>query len=205
MDTIQIICLVIGTGVGVCGIMITAISIIVRKSEKKGRDEQRLTYLEKKMNELPCDEHDKRIAAHNNSIIEIRTSLKTPEPLVIYFSKKNSPTQLTDVAIKIYQDIKGEEFLNQHIDLLIQEIEEKKPKTALDVESYSFNVLTKLVYDDMFIDIKNILYNYPPVDIPISETENRKRIISIYEVCYILSLPLRDRYLEKYPELIPPE
>lgn len=55
--------------------------------------------------------------------------------------------------------------------------------------------------DDMFNDMKKWVYNSPSRKLMIDGKE-RDYTVTMNDVCFVLSLPLRDMYLELYPELL---
>ena len=92
------------------------------------------------------------------------------------------------------------EFLDKNKDILIQGIDNKTPKTALDVEESALEVLFSLTDNDMFIKIKNWIYNSPTRKLLIDGVE-KDYAITMNDVCFVLSLPLRNMYLDLHPEL----
>ena len=81
-------------------------------------------------------------------------------------------------------------------------MEEKNPKTAFDVESTAHEVLILATNEEMFNKIKNKVYNYPYMDILKRDGEMVKYEVSLADVCFVLSLSLRDMYLKAHPEVL---
>lgn len=112
------------------------------------------------------------------------------------FASKNSPLTLNEVGKRLYEECGGKAFIEANQVLLLGKIDEKKPKTALDVETYSKEVLVSLTNEDIFNTIKLWVYNSPSWTV-----EDKNYTISLGDVCFVLSLPLRDKYLALHPEI----
>ena len=155
----------------------------------------------KKLDELPCSKHDEMFASIKEDLAVIRTYLTTKYPTAApIFSQKMSPRNLNDAGKELFEDISGPAFLSVNKDVLVGCIEERKPKTALDVEDASLQVLYDHLDDDMFIGMKKWVYNSPSRKLVIDGTE-RDYTVTMNDVCFVLSLPLRDMYLDLHPEL----
>lgn len=122
--------------------------------------------------------------------------IKNPKS-AISFSTKASPRKLNAEGEKLFEDIKGREFLDTNADFLLNCIKDKTPKTPLDVETVAVEVLVENLNNDMFNDVKNWVYNSPMRKIEISG-ELQDYEVTMNDVCFVLSLPLRDMYLDKY-------
>ena len=77
-----------------------------------------------------------------------------------------------------------------------------EPTTALDVENSAYTVLLENSGNDFFNGIKDWIYNRPAMKITY-DNEPKDYIVTLDDVCYVFSLPLRNMYLELHPELIP--
>ena len=84
----------------------------------------------------------------------------------------------------------------------IYKIEKLQPKTALDVEDLALAVLQTHTGDDMFISLKSWVYNAPSRVIKNPDGSTRTQDVDLDDVIFVLSLPLRDKYLELHPEII---
>ena len=102
---------------------------------------------------------------------------------------------------KLFDDVSGSEFLDANREVLIACIDGKTPKTALDVEESALEVLYEHLDDDMFNGLKKWVYNSPSRKLVIEGVE-RDYTVTMNDVCFVLSLPLRDMYLELHPELL---
>lgn len=175
--------------------------------------------------ELPCDVHSKRFDEHSGivnglkgDIKEVHTAIETIQndinELKIYlmiknpkaahiFSGKRSPRQLNDLGRKVYDEIDGEDFLNENLELFISSIDELKPQTALDVETSALSVLIENTNNPIFNRLKMWVYNSPAVKIPTGKDgETTEYAIVMSDICFILSIPLRDKYLARHNELM---
>ena len=111
---------------------------------------------------------------------------------------KHSPRRLTEQGLKIFHDMKGEEFLKKNKALLFAYVDKDKPKTAYDVEGLCYLACLMNVNNDAFIEIKSFLYNYSTITLP----DGKEHEVTMDEACSVLSLPLRDMYLEEHPEIV---
>lgn len=158
---------------------------------------------------LPCVAHDgqinniaKDIKDLSKSVNEVRGFLAAKSQKgVNIFSGKNSPRTLNDFGRRLYEDADGERFLNANKEMLFSKMDERNPQTALDVEMYANEILLVCSMDPVFNDIKNFIYNSPDMDVLDEEGRTVKRSITISDVCFVMSLPFRDMYLESHPNL----
>ena len=174
-------------------------------TEKKANDADsklgELHDLSQTVGSLPCSKHDESFTKIMEAITEIRTFLMTKNPkTAAMFAIKHSPLQLNEAGEKLLEDIGGKAFLDENKDLLIACIEEKTPKTALDVEESAMEVLFAHLDDDIFNEMKKWVYNSPSRKVKI-DGEEKDYTVTINDVCFVLSLPLRDMYLENHPDL----
>mgnify|MGYP003455889609 FL=1 len=162
---------------------------------------RRFVNTEEKVKELPCSKHDEVFHDIKEQLVEIRAILIMKNPKVANaFSQKSSPRELNEAGLQLFRDVKGEEFLNENKDIFLKGIENKNPKTALDVEESALEVLFSHTDNDMFIKIKNWIYNSPTRKLLI-DGEVKDYAITMNDVCFVLSLPLRNMYLDLHPEL----
>ncbi len=108
------------------------------------------------------------------------------------FLQKSSPRKLTELGLKIYNDINGDSFLAENKDILYEYIDKEDPKTRLDVESRSYMALMALSSDDSFNSIKDYIYEAPAIE----TIDGGKYELTLGDVCLILSIPLRDMYIK---------
>ena len=117
------------------------------------------------------------------------------------FGRKKSPKVLTELGEKIFADIDGAEFLRANKEALFARLDKEQLKTALDVQIMSYWVCISLSKEDVFNSIKSYIYNCPELDMENAEGRMEKHELTLSDVCSILSLPLRDMYLEAHPEI----
>ena len=135
-------------------------------------------------------------------VISIKSFLSTKyKEDIDLVSLKNSPTKLSDLGNQILEEINGNNFINDNKEWLISRLEEEKPRTALDVENSAFIVFVNFCNNEKFDGIKNFIYNSPEYNVKDNKGCDRKYNLSLMDVCFILSIPLRDMYLESHPEI----
>ncbi len=138
-----------------------------------------------------------------NDIVAIKSLLTMKyKDAASLFSLKNSPRRLNDIGKRIMGDMKGAEFLDGHKDFFFSLIDEYRPKTALDVENAAHAVCVASTDNDMFNGLKNFVYNSPSYIVKDVNGQERPYDLSLPDVCFILSLPLRDMYLDAHPEIL---
>lgn len=149
---------------------------------------------------LPCNKHTDLFSQIKEDLSVIRTLIVNKNPVYSsLFSEKHSPRALNPLGLKYYKEINGDEFLEKNLDLFMSKIENRSPKTALDVEVAACDVLIESINLDLFNEIKNWLYSSPEETLE----DGSKLSLSIGDVCYILSLPLRDKYLSLHSDILP--
>ncbi len=191
MDIASIIVAIIGLA-GMSWIIVE----LVKLSKSVGR-------IEGIVDKLPCETHNDAISTIQKDLLEERTFLKTKFPTAkAVFSEKHSPAKLNKNGLKLFADVDGDSFLTSHGDDFIHRMEEKNPKTALDVENIAAEVLVLASNEDIFNKIKNIVYNYPAIDITDRHGNSVKYEVTLGDVCFVLGLKLRDMYLHKHPEVL---
>lgn len=200
MTTVEIICTVIGAVIAVIG----GIWAIFAKVFKLGKERQHLEEFEIKVNDkfdsvqqsidairdkldaLPC-------SLHRDDLTRIKAVLvqKYPNSAII-FSAKFSPRRLNALGEKLFDDIKGEQFLAANKEQLFQLIADANPQVALDVEQAALSACSTIATTPAFNEIKDYIYNAPSIDLP---DDGGKYDIAIPDACFVLSLRLRDMYL----------
>lgn len=109
--------------------------------------------------------------------------------------------ELTKKRRTLYNLIGGDEFLHANKSRLFEQIDARKLRTAYDVQEYAYVVLLWLKDDPIFDDIKCILYNAPATEIQNEDDTTSTHEYGISDACFVLSLPLRDMYLEEHPTI----
>jgi len=123
------------------------------------------------------------------------------EDALTFFSLKNSPMSLSDFGKFILQEIDGMGLIQRNKDILFSTIDNNKPRTALDVESSALMACISFCDNEEFDKIKNFVYNSPEYDVKDKNGDNKKCNLRLVDVCFILSIPLRDLYLSQHQEI----
>ncbi len=201
---------IIGVGIGIVATVLGGVWFIVNKAFGVGRFSHRIDEVDKRTSNAACDLHSKDIDSIKYDIRSIKTDIVTIKSLLAMkhkdaasiFSMKNSPRQLNDVGKRLLADIKGEEFLAKYQQELFTLIESYAPKTALDVENAAHEACMSCVNKDIFNGFKNFIYNSPSFMIKNNDGQERPYDLTIPDICFVLSLPLRDMYLKEHPQIV---
>lgn len=171
---------------------------------------------------LPCARHNSRLDSHDAQISDTRALLGRMEGQLellvqntiektgnkirkksgVAYSAKHSPRKLNEFGEKLLKDCGGADFLKANMSFFISKIEQLQPKTALDVEDMALAVLQMHTNEDMFIPIKNWIYNAPAREIKTPDGTLTMQEADMDDVIFVLSLPLRDEYLKLHSNLI---
>ncbi len=163
---------------------------------------------EERVSDLPCKQHEVQYEKLSNKMdklgmdinsIMLYLSMKSNKAAGL-FSVKHSPRKLNEAGEDLYKDFDGESFLNNNKKLFLDAIAAKNPKTALDVEVAASEVLFENLQNDIFNGLKNWVYNSPTRKIKVNGQEQDYNV-TINDVVFIMSLPLRDMYLKAHPEV----
>lgn len=214
MGTIEIVCTAIGTVIAIIGGVYGVINYIFNKgmnrehlvnfenSTKEGfsqinkrldnqnsETKNSISKLESKIDKV-CD----TVIEHTTALVEIYAILghKYPKKRES-FLQKNSPHKLTELGQKICNEVQGEKFLNNNKATLFEYIDEHKPLTRLDVEELSVQALFRQTSKPVFNYIKDYVYEAPAY----KDINGEMSELTIGDICFILSIPLRDMYLKE--------
>ncbi len=204
---------IVAVAIVFCGICVLIWKIASRSQSTKDKL--------KEIDALPCSHHNLRLNSHDGILNETRTTLgemkgqlellvklstsSRTKPLIIAteeYSEKNSPRTLNKNGQTLYNDINGEKFLKDNLDFFFSEIDKLAPKTALDVENFALSILRISLCNDIFIPLKSWVYNEPTRDIVNRDGKTVPTEVSMDDVLFVLSLPLRDKYLEAHENII---
>ena len=142
------------------------------------------------------------VAELKNDVFSIKKFLSIKyEDALTFFSLKNSPMSLSDFGKFILQEIDGMGLIQRNKDILFSTIDNNKPRTALDVESSALMACISFCDNEEFDKIKNFVYNSPEYDVKDKNGDNKKCNLRLVDVCFILSIPLRDLYLSQHQEI----
>ncbi|MDR1056634.1 MAG: hypothetical protein LBL90_12625 [Prevotellaceae bacterium] len=181
VDKIEAICALIGA----VAVILGGVWFIIERAFKSGKNAHRLEEIEKNTSNLPC-------VLHGDDLLKIKTILiqKYPSSVNI-FSMKASPRILNKLGIRLFNDIDGNSFLEENKDVLFKFITESNPLAELDVEQAANTACLSLISTPAFTRMKDFVYNSPSIEIE----DGKKYDISLNDICFVLSIPLRDMYL----------
>lgn len=216
MGTIEII----GIAIGSIATILAGVWFMIYKAFGMGKTIQ-------KVNDLPCKSHEDKIDTLTGKVAKAEEGI-TRLPCSVNLSKidrisedlvkissvlmikdqdvkdvlsaKHSPRQLTDAGERIFVDANGQAFLDANKDYLFAEIDRRKPLAKLDVEDASYAVLIDATRLEAFNPIKTFIYNAPYYDV-VKDGETKQLDVSLIDICFVMSIPLRDMYLNAHPEI----
>ena len=110
-----------------------------------------------------------------------------------HLSKRKSPKQLTDAGMELLNMSGGKECIDKHADLFISAIADRTPRVPYDVERLSMEVILARTENEVFDDIKNFIYNSSET----IELDGKSVEVNIFSIGFVMSIYLRDIYLEK--------
>jgi hypothetical protein len=156
--------------------------------------------VEDKVRNSDCARHGKAIDDFDDTTKTIlrkidfieKALIASDKKLLSAFSQSNSPLQLNQRAIDLMTSSGANKILEGHRDDLIKQIEELNPATAYDVEQNAYKVLILNSDASWFIPLKEYIFNNPVF---------QGHSISLDAICFVMSLPLRNYYFEKHPEI----
>lgn len=156
-----------------------------------------------------CESHNQEIAILKQDLKDIKTDIIAIKSLLVMkhknaadiFSVKKSPRRLNENGTKLLADINGMDFLQENKEFFFSKIKELNPQTALDVENAANIVCTANTENAIFNRLKNFVYNSPTRTVIDAEGNERSYDISMSDICFVLSLPLRDMYLAEHNEI----
>ena len=151
--------------------------------------------IESRISRLPCDVHSDRLSDTEKDVAFFRGKTE------LILSAKQSPRTLNKYGQELFQEIDGESFLAENKQKLFDFIDAESPKTAYDVEADARKAVHSLTDDDSFNRIKVWLYNSPAKKIEV-EGKETEYCFSLEDACFVISLPLRDMYIESHPTIL---
>ncbi len=161
----------------------------------------RIVKMENAIKVLPCAAHEQINQKILDKLTTITTYLITRDSKAsLIFSQKKSPRKLNAFGEQLFKDCGGQKFLDQNSKELLAAIAAKDPGTALDVENLAIEVLISRLDSGIFNELKQWVYNSPSLKIELQGQE-QEYAVTMNDICFVLSLPLRDMYLETHPDL----
>ena len=170
----------------------------------------RFRVLEERTLRANCGRNGENITSLLNEMKEVRRDIEQVKIILAnkyskaldFFAMKNSPRKLNEMGPFLFSQVKGEEFLNSHRRMFFEWIDNEHPKTALDVEMAACMACNILSSNEAFNEIKNFVYNCPEVEVTDKNGEKMMYEITMNDVCFVLSIPLRDLYLKEHKEIL---
>ena len=201
----------IGIGVGAVATVLAGVWFIVNKAFGVGRFSHRMEEVDKRTSHAACDMHERAIGDIKDDIRIVKADVESIKSLLVMkhkeaasvFSIKHSPRQLNEAGRRLFAEIGARGCLEEHRAFLFSAIEGYAPKTALDVENAAHGACLACADKDIFNGFKDFIYNSPSYIIKDANGEERRYDLSIPDICFVLSLPLRDMYLKAHPEIAP--
>lgn len=171
-----------------------------------------------KVDKLPCEKHkddihssdqkynelQRIVTSTNDMVVEINKWLmKFDNDMIDKLARKASPLKMTPLGEVLFEKSFAKKTIDNNADFLIKELERINPKTAYDVEEESLGYLLRNMGNEMFAQVKQFLY-YSPDTIRLQDPvsgEDKDIRLSIQYIIKLMSIYLRDKYLEKYPNI----
>lgn len=152
------------------------------------------------------NDHDNRLKDIAHDLDGIKQEMSAIRTLLMMkhkgvegiFSQKHSPRTLNDMGKKLYSDMNGQAFLKDNKQMLFKAIDSMNPKTAYDVENAAYMACVSNAGTDAFNVIKTFLYNYPTM----RREDGSQYEVSMDAACFVLSIPLRDMYIDEHPQIM---
>ena len=173
----------------------------------------RLKGLEKKVDAQPCESHRNSISALESmkgmlgSVNEQVTNISKwimhiDDKMIDVLAQKRSPLAMTKIGRELFRVSGAEKAMEENAESLLSELEKRNPRTPFDVEDYAVSVLLRNMSHTMFNEVKNYLY-YQPETVTFTDENGTDTdvTLSMFAIVRLMGLDLRDRYLERHPEI----
>lgn len=210
---------IISVAVAVTTAVLSGVWFIVRRFQNTAVNIYRLENAEQEIqsfsNDMPSVKTD--IAVLKNDVSSLKESIfgiksdvsaiksvivqKFPKAITMITQKK-SPRVLNELGQSIFKQVDGEELLNDNKEFFFKNIDRMNPKTALDVENAANYACIGYTDNDIFNGIKMYVYNAPSIIVEGQDGKKETYDLTLGDICYALSIPLRDMYLKEHPEII---
>jgi hypothetical protein len=151
------------------------------------------------------------ITSLNTSFTSLNTSFKG---LVIHLQAKDitfdaklfmsqSPIALTKLGTEILKAVGGDTYIDNNEAILIKEMDMQGIKTALDAQIIAPIVISKISDNDDFKHIKDYIFTNPVYRTHDEAGAPVTLSLNIKVMAQVMGVYLRDKYLDKHPELNP--
>ena len=122
-------------------------------------------------------------------VVEKGTLVEWTEIMSKKFAPAHSPTRINEDGEKLIDETGIKKIIDEKLDIFIKELESQNLKSPYDVEQNCFYLLKSKKNTDVMIPIRNYVYCHP--------NGFAEEIIFFVGGVY-----LRDKYFEKYPEIL---
>lgn len=205
MNTLELI----GIAVGIVATVLGGVWFILSRFFGFGKFSQRIEEIDSRTCKAACELHDRDIDSIKDSLKNVSDNIVKITSLLLLkykdasklFSVKNSPRQLNEFGKKVFGDIEGNEFLQANKEFLFAQIDVYNPQTALDVENAAHAACLVSADNEIFNRIKSIVYNSPSYKVKDIDGKEKDYDLTLPDVCFVLSVPLRDMYLKEHTEI----
>lgn len=205
MNTLELI----GIAVGIVATVLAGVWFILSRVFGFGKFSQRIEEIDSRTCKAACELHDRDIDSIKDSLKNVSDNIVKITSLLLLkykdasklFSVKNSPRQLNEFGKKVFGDIEGNEFLQANKEFLFAQIDVYNPQTALDVENAAHAACLVSADNEIFNRIKSIVYNSPSYKVKDIDGKEKDYDLTLPDVCFVLSVPLRDMYLKEHTEI----
>ena len=197
------------TALGVVVSILGGVWFIFSKVFGLGRFSQRFEEVDKRTEHASCKAHDEELTSLKSAVTSVKEDVVAIKSLLLMkhkgasalFSMKNSPRQLNELGSRLFSEIHGQDFIDRNKEFLFSKIDAFRPQTALDVENAAHMACTAYTDNAIFNDLKTFVYNSPSYKVTDAEGRERLYDLALSDVCFVISLPLRDMYLAEHPEI----
>ena len=107
------------------------------------------------------------------------------------YSNENSPRVINELGKQLFVESRASKLFQEINQELIAELESKKFDSLLELERSSLSVLIEKMNDPRFKDIQNFAFEHPTY---------QKQALTYMDILFVMSLKLRDVYIEKHPD-----
>ena len=111
---------------------------------------------------------------------------------------KISPRRLSEAGRMLLDVSGGKRCVDENTDLFLSELNKFRPMTPLDVEEKALTAVMQLKNNPVFNPIKNYIYYSPEI----IELAGEKVELSVFSISYVMSIYLRDIYLEIHQNIL---
>lgn len=186
--------------VSVATLILSVLISFVSVSTKVGRYAEKIDNAEKNHNSMSDDIKELR-----SKMQDLIASISKLEGMVLInqsmqvasVSRKKSPRMLNTLGSALFEQMHGEQFLQDNKSMLYTYIDKNIPKTALDVETQAQAACVSISESEVFNPIKVFVYNCP-----MQKDDNGNDFeLTLGGAMFILSIPLRDMYLKDHPQI----